>query len=229
MIGKQQRLFLGLLLGGLVTNSLGSAAQPAQGTAQPAISAILQRPHRFVPIERVIRRDPFAGAPKANATPSPEDILVPDIDGDSDPTPQRPEYTLKATILGPVSVAYVAAGSVMQLVRVGDDIDERRVVAIDARGLTLSDGSRLDLPSLYAPASTPRARGAARRALTVPPAPTTSASVAGNVLVSATPASTVSAGPLPTLRPGAYPLDARPTSDPAAPTAFPYPYPYPPH
>jgi hypothetical protein len=225
----QQRFFLGLLLAGIGACSLGLAAPPSHVPSQPARDVVTDRPRRFVSIEQAIRRDPFAGAPQPVASPSSTEADVPDIEGDSAPGDQRPEYTLKATIVGAVPVAYVAAGSLLRLLRVGDDLDDRRVVSIDARGLALSDGSRLDLPAAYAPTAPPHARGAARRVPATPRARRTPD--AGDVSTEsgrATPVTLATAGPLPTVKAGAYPIGVRPTSDPAAPTAFPYPYPYPP-
>jgi hypothetical protein len=194
----------------------------------------------YEPLERVIRRDPFAGAPsRPHAKPSPDSTFDADgsaldfvaFDAPPDPPPIERDLILKATIVGEEPVAYLASGSTMRIVRIGDLVGERKVVAIDARGVRLSDGVRLELESSSAPriSSSPRLRTRAVRRLDATrkaPAPSSSASLppaaAPTSLIPATPA------PLPTIRFGAYPLGSRPTSDPGAPTAFPYPYPYPP-
>jgi hypothetical protein len=194
----------------------------------------------YEPLERVIKRDPFVGAPsRPHANPPPDASFDADgsaldfvaFDAPPDPPPIEGNLILKATIVGEEPVAYLASGSTMRIVRVGDLIGERQVVAIDARGVRLSGGMRLELESSSAPRISPSPRLRAR-ALRQPdatrkaPAPSSSASLppaaSPTTLIPATPA------PLPTIRFGAYPLGSRPTPDPGAPTAFPYPYPYPP-
>ena len=176
----------------------------------------------------MIRRDPFEGAPLPGS-PSPEPEQLPDavlLDDESEPAaaPTPGETTLlKATIVGHFPVAYVAEGHSMHVVTVGGLVGARRVIEIDATGVVLDDGSRLDLSNDNAvPTPLPlqnRWRRVERRpaaAVASEPAPTPTALAT----VSITP------GPLPTIKSGAYPVGAPPSSDPAAPTAFPYPFPY---
>jgi hypothetical protein len=204
-----------------------------------------------------IRRDPFAGAPNVPAStdvnasapePLPSDRgdvggAVPNIAGAPadvamNAAPAAAEVTLvvRATIVGKHSVAYVANGSEMDIVRVGDSLGDRRIVAIDLDGIAFSDGSRLDLVGSYEATPAPPARtnsidlrieqlrklfernyavGSARVAATQPPseAPQTEAPV--------TPA------PLRTTDTTGLAPGSNPTPDLNDPTAYPYPYPYP--
>jgi hypothetical protein len=192
---------------------------------------------RYVPLEKIIVRDPFAGAPNA-PQPKPTETFqsadavdlndVVALDIRPEPSEPKRELVLKATIVGDVPVAYLAAGSALRIVRVGDLVDERKVIAIDARGIALSGGVRLNLETIATP-----------RALAAPARPRATRSHNGNHGTTPRPATPVPSeaaatappstpGPLPTIRPGAYPIGSQPTPDPFAPTAFPYPYPYPP-
>jgi hypothetical protein len=142
------------------------------------------------------------------------------------------EFVLKATILGDSPVAYLANGNAMRLVRVGDVVDGRRVQTIDARGILMNDGRRLDLASSATTRVTPAAQGHLRAASTNVPTHPRLLTPSMPVLLTPPPVSMPSAlptpAPPPTIKPGAYPLGSRPSGDPLAPTAFPYPYPYPP-
>ena len=117
----------------------------------------------------------------------------------------------------------------MTIVRPGDAVEGLRVRLIDLRGVVFDDGTRLELAERSGAPEPARAplRPARGTAATEAPATATPAerSAAGSGPVNDDP----TPGPLPTPKPGSYPLGARPTSDPAAPTAFPYPYPYAPH
>jgi len=199
---------------------------------------------RLVSVADVIRRDPFAATPAPNAStsglqdtvpapaalaeavPIPPVLTVPDIAAATQNVADAPHtYVLKATIVGRSSVAYVDDGTSLRVVRAGDVLGGRYVRAIDLRGITFADGSRLSLPERYqVPAEIGRHPGVGRR-------DALRANARASALPGATPAAAPLAsappatpGPLPTIKPGAFPLGTAPTSDPAAPTAFPYPY-----
>ena len=174
-------------------------------------------------------------------------IVVPDIDPVAVAAPEagavaagRPagdevQLVLKATITGSDSVAYVAAGSTMQLVRVGDTLGGRRVQTIDGRGLGFTDGTRLELSVLQAP-PVPVRTGAPRIELTVdqlrrlvrPPR----AIVAEPAAEAATPQPPTPAptypspGPIPTTNADGFPVGDNPTPNASGPTPFPNPYLY---
>ena len=151
---------------------------------------------------------------------------------------------VRATIVGANPVAYVANGSMMDIVRIGDRLGDRRVAKIDLRGLAFADGTRLDLIGNFeAPISRPKRRAATGGAtirlddlrkllgiarLQSPPL----APPAGATVVTATAAPPVPAGtfptpgPLPTVDRRGIPVGTNPTFDPTAPTPYPEPYPY---
>jgi len=220
-----------------VVAAYGIAAR-ARNTAAPAPLREMPAIRPFHSVVAAIRRDPFAGAPShPHPAPSPTHGLSLDefsdfvaLAGSSEPAPPETEFVLKATIVGAAPVAYLASGMTMRIVRVGDMVGGRKVESIDARGIQLSGSMRLEL----ATSATPRLTSAPRRASRSPfsaarvrdfAASSTSAPSAPSFPGSAPP---TTPGPPPTIRPGAYPLGSRPSSDPSAPTALPYPYPYPP-
>jgi hypothetical protein len=172
--------------------------------------------------------------------------VVPDIatDGagvaaDANAGVEASSFIVRATIAGAHPVAYVAQGSDLQLVRVGDSVAGRRVVAIDLRGLALSDGTRLDLVESYLATPAPRARGGSRIDAAIAeirrlraelearvghdgvPVP-----LAGRPSPTDMPAFATTPGPLPTVDTRGLPVGVNPTPDAGGPTAFPYPYPY---
>jgi len=226
---KRQRFFLALLLAGAGVCFLARAVPLAQ-TPHRSVFVSPAETGQFVSIGQAIRRDPFAGAPGPDVSSTLSELTVPDPNDDSEAPREtaapHSDYALKATIVGATPVAYITAGSIVRIVRIGDTLGERRIVEIDALGLTLSDASRLTLGSTRIPSISPVPRGALRRARSMPKASSSPEARTDSVL--ATPMNIATVGPLPTVKPGAYPFGARPTSDPAAPTAFPYPYPYPP-
>ena len=223
---------------------LAFLSQASALRAQPAPSSLrlpAQAEPRTVIVANSIRRDPFAPTPAprhfeqrardespaeegAGFAPVPPGLSVPSIDGVAETVAGPPRtLSLKATIAGVAPVAYIEAANAMTIVRPGDVVSGLRVRLIDLRGVEFDDGTRLDLPDRANPTTAPqRSPPHARSTPLTPP----------SAEVSATPAPLAafpSPGPLPTPKSGAYPLGSRPTSDPAAPTAFPYPYPYAPH
>lgn len=194
----------------------------------------------YVPLDGVIRRDPFAGAPKAprpkpTATEAfqafdlfngPGDVVA--SDSRTNPPETTPAFVLKATIVGDIPVAYLSAGKTLRIVRVGDFVGERKVIAIDPRGITLLGGDRLNLESTT---TAPKARAVAGQRGTARPRAKqelTTPSASPTPVMTSAPDAPTTPGPLPTIKSGAYPIGSRPTPDRFAPTAFPYPYPYPP-
>jgi hypothetical protein len=229
-------LAVSLALGAVVA-AYGIAAR-ARNTAAPAPLREMPAIRAFHSVVAAIRRDPFSGAPNhPHPAASPMHGLNLDdfadfvaLAGSSEPPPAETEFVLKATIVGAAPVAYLASGTAMRIVRVGDMVGGRKVDSIDARGIELSGSMRLEL----AASATPHLTSAPRRASRPPfnaarvrdfAASSTSASSAPSLAGSEPP---TTPGPPPTIRPGAYPLGSRPSSDPSAPTALPYPYPYPP-
>jgi hypothetical protein len=143
-------------------------AQGLEGSPMPVFTL---RPEAALPrVGAVVVRDPFAG-PVATSLPvsasfpaapplaaagqnDADGMTVPDI-GTSGAAPVGgPGLIVRATIAGPNPVAYVANGTAMDVVRVGDTLGDRQIIAIDLRGVAFHDGSRLDLP--LAPAAAPR-------------------------------------------------------------------------
>jgi hypothetical protein len=196
---------------------------------------------RLVSIANVIRRDPFAATPSPSGGSQdppaqgdrpnlvadvsiPPGLTVPDIAAAAQPFAEAPRtYVIKATIIGSSPVAYVDDGTNLRIVRVGDSLGGRSVQLIDLWGITFTDGSRLTLPehhdeSQASPRST-ESRHTRGRPTTQSHAPQTA--IPAEPLPSQSPPTP---GPLPTVKPGAFPLGTAPTSDPSAPTAFPYPY-----
>lgn len=233
-------------------------------TQSPAGMTIAQR-HLPPHVANVIVRDPFSGKPVAasNAASTPVRSetgraatasgpassgasssggsgTVPNIGADphvaADASQSTLTLALRATIVGPSPVAYVENGTAMDIVRVGDMLGDRRVARIDLRGITFTDGSRLDLPGTYLATSEPvRSAAAAARPLTIndlrrlllPPPQASAAQSAG--ASTPQPASTTSyptPGPLPTVNTQGLPVGVNPTPNPYNPTPYPYPYPY---
>lgn len=247
----------------------------AQGIARGSTTTLALIPHGEPGrLATLIRRDPFSGAP---VTATPEDrplfataptaprpnlpsnetvanLAVPDI-ATRDGAPEVGSAQLlvvRATIVGSNPVAYVANGSMMDIVRIGDRLGDRRIGTIDLRGIAFTDGSRLDLPDAFvapprAPARTPatvtikledlRKLVLRPRAQSPPLAPGAGLRGAPQVLpLVAIPAPTgtfPSPGPLPTIDARGIPVGTNPTPDANGPTPYPNPYPYappaPPH
>lgn len=244
----------------------GLAASPV-----PTLTIAARRlPQR---VASLIRRDPFArGADDlrgdalshagtvtttASLKNDDESVTVPNISGPPDATTLADgndgasggsgsafeTLIVRATIIGSDPIAYVANGSTMDIVRVGDRLGERRIAAIDLRGIAFADGTRLDLPGSFVATLAPRTQGGAvtikladlRKLLfakagapLAPPAKEASPPLPPV----ATPASITypTAGPLPTIDPRGIPVGTNPTPDANGPTPFPIPYPYaPPH
>ncbi len=165
---------------------------------------------------------------------------VPDIAGGHD-RPDALNLVVRATIVGRNPVAYVANGAMMDIVRIGDRLGDRRIALIDIRGIAFSDGTRLDLPGAFVATPRPLAAGTAvtiklddlRRLLlkASPQSPPLAPGAGAGTTVppAATPAPTgtfPSPGPLPTIDPRGIPVGTNPTSNPNGPTPYPNPYPY---
>lgn len=179
---------------------------------------------------------------------------VPDIatarNGSPDGAPAV--LVVRATIVGRNPVAYVANGTMMDIVRVGDRLGDRRIARIDLRGIAFTDGSRLDLPGAFA-APAPSAPKVANtitlklddlrklvqpaRQQSPPLAPGAGASPGSVTPVAPSapaPAGTFpSPGPLPTIDQRGIPVGTNPTPSANGPTPYPNPFPYappaPPH
>ncbi|MGP6159191.1 MAG: hypothetical protein ACLPYS_17070 [Vulcanimicrobiaceae bacterium] len=229
----------------------------AQIVAAPRLATLASLPERPPPrVSSIIRRDPFAeeradiapvsvadsgggdlGAPAA--TVADDGVTVPniaDLPGGDAPVPQT--LVLKATIVGPNPVAYVQDGSGMDIVRVGDLLGGRRVRRIDLQSIELNDGSRLELPGMFAaPPAAPNPSlpaGIPGRTVRKQVVEQQSASAAPSAVPSPPPPQPTprpgypSPGPLPTVNRNGIPVGVNPTPDLNAATAYPYPYPYPP-
>lgn len=221
------------------------------GSARQARIRLPERT-RLVRIGGLVRRDPFAIAPTPGTTivtpdgvaateraaaASTSGLAVPDI-VPNDTSRQENSLFVRATITGAHPVAYVANGSAMDIVRVGDVLGDRRIAAIDLHGIAFADGSRLDLPDGFARAPARHSSAITLsiddlRRLLAPAAPVASPSANGaptsapSVVSSpATPALQTSPAPLPTVdRSGLHPGE-NPTPDVVDPTPYPNPYPY---
>jgi hypothetical protein len=216
---------------------LGLDAATLEPSAPLTDLAPAMRERRFVD---AIVRDPFdepaneavAGDVRPMPLPALDGVSVPNIDTTSSDEP-RNELVVRAAIVGPAPVAYVEDGSGMQIVRVGDVVGGRNVSAIDLQGIAFTDGTRLDLPGAARDASgTPVPARPPARALTPPPAPVPSKTIAPKT-ASPSPAPDVAyptPGPLPTADRRGLAPGVNPTPDAFGPTPFAYPYPYaPPH
>jgi hypothetical protein len=242
-----------------------TSAEELGPVAQPFVT-VGERPD-LPSVAAIIVRDPFAGKPlpgaasgananaNANAARNPVqpssavgsgDVVVPDIASRSGGASGEATLVLRATIVGPEPVAYVANGTAMDIVRVGDSLGERRVAKIDLRGIAFADGTRLDLPDAYVPPPEPARHRAANedrislavlRRLLLPshaqPLPDgRSDGNTPNPQMQATPLQTASASafptpaPLPTIDMRGLPVGVNPTADPNGPTPYPNPYPY---
>ncbi len=188
------------------------------------------------------------GAPRPPKGPDDADgAVVPDIAtnvsvpvADATGGNDGPSFVVRATIAGAHPVAYVAQGADLQLVRVGDSVAGRHVLAIDLRGLALSDGTRLDLVESYLATPAPRAKPESRIDAAIAEIKRLRAEVearrgardgapvtaAGATITTGGPVSATTPGPLPTVDMRGLPVGVNPTPDAAGPTAFPYPYPY---
>jgi hypothetical protein len=239
------------------TGGRGLAAQDIE-SAGPAAFVVIPRV-RPPNVLSVVRRDPFAGGAAAladddagtiapayadSAAAGDDDLSVPDIAVAQLPQRQSP-VTVRATIVGSNPIAYVETGSAMDIVRVGDTLGNRRIVAIDLRGISFDDRSRLDLPdgdeatpspvgiALRTSGSTPHGQRSlpATRALPVSaPTPLIPASASTPLMPAAAAVSPAplypTPGPLRTVDRSGLQPGANPTPDRTDPTAFPYPYPY---
>jgi len=243
-------------------------AQGIAGAPAPSLTIVPKaiQPH----VSRLIMRDPFAGAPERSApndassrSPStdgasvtihtnamvPKNLtsaddmttgFVPDIASARD-TANAVTLVVKATIVGRNPVAYVANGTMMDIVRVGDRLGDRRVAKIDIRGIVFSDGTRLDLPGAFVPTPPPAAAGSAitiklddlrrllkpnlQQSLSAPP----HRHSAGAAPAAVAPASTEifpTPGSLPTIDARGIPAGTNPTPNASGPTPYPNPYPY---
>ena len=248
-------------------SGLGSRSDAAYFDASPRPAITIDERATLPPVASLINRDPFAANPAMRAaraaaaspsgtraaaglqsevaltsTPAGGDMAVPDIDGQAQLPVKTLTLVLRATIVGPQPVAYVANGAAMDIVRVGDTLGDRRVMAIDLRGIVFSDGTRLDLPPAYEATPRPQKRrtdggerislDALRRLLLAPQSAGATTNGTAPPTPQPAPSSTYpSPGPLPTVNMQGLPVGVNPTPNPNEPTPYPYPYPYapPPH
>jgi hypothetical protein len=264
---RQRSLLLFLSTSGYIAwfSGVGTRLE-AQGIAGPRIVSMTMTPAPAVPrVASQISRDPFAGNPQAShAAPPPDDAAnavppsraaaatngadatgnVPNIAGADMPpgaaaAAEPMTLTVRATIVGRTSVAYVANGSAMDIVRVGDSLGDHRIVKIDLEGITFNDGSRLDLAAGYNATPAPLRRPGQtitipleqlRRLFSQTPATGAVAPVAAQSQAEPTagPPQIATPAPLPTVNAAGVAPGTNPTPDLTDPTAYPYPYPYPP-
>ncbi|MGH7728852.1 MAG: hypothetical protein ACREM2_08685 [Vulcanimicrobiaceae bacterium] len=250
---RQRALLLFLSAACYLAWFAGVGEGQAQSLLGFAASSLAPAPApRVVPVGRAIRRDPFAGAPnvggaarRAQAIAPEAPAAVPEIAaafpplggpsfGDSSP---QSDYVLRATITGRSPVAYVAHGASMQIVRIGDILDGRRVAAIALDGIVFADGTQLVLPSSAGQAVAPP-RNVTPKASAARLDLATLKRLLQNLHASAPPpaapgpsptASYPTAGPLPTPNARGLAPGVNPTPDLSGPTPYPYPYPYAPY
>jgi hypothetical protein len=213
----------------------------------PSATLSVPRLGHSPPVERAIRRDPFAGKPLARPAPpqSVAGITVPDIAGPP-PEPAGPiadsnvtTLELKATIAGEHPVAYVQDGTAIDIVHVGSKLGERTIKRIGLHGIGFSDNSTLELSSRESsredPASRTRGTGttidelrllllqALRGRANAVPAASPSGLPAPARPSPAAFATLPPPGPLPTIVPDFLPVGVSPTADPNGPTPYPLP------
>jgi hypothetical protein len=172
------------------------------------------------------------GGAVPNIAGAPADLAMNDASAGSEMT-----LVVRATIVGKHSVAYVANGSEMDIVRVGDSLGDRRIASIDLEGIAFTDGSRLDLVASYeaTPAPAPVRSNAIDLRIDQLRKLFARSDVSGNAQVSATQPpieapqteSPVTPAPLRTTDTTGLAPGTNPTPDLSDPTAYPYPYPYP--
>jgi hypothetical protein len=232
-VTRAQWTLLGLLVLAplLAREAFGSPPTPSRAVRDPIVRRV--QPSE-VAIDALVRRDPFAGAPRTErrVSPLPAEPLVvggpppadaPDDDVAFATSAPSMLISVKATIIGRIPVAYLAVGSTMRIVGLGDPLGSRRIAAIDATGVTLDDGTRFGLVAAAAPAAV---RTATPKHLRRPHPASSGSATTPNPQAAAASEAPATPGPLPTVSLHAYPIGSRPTSDPSAPTAFPYPFPY---
>jgi hypothetical protein len=204
------------------------------------------------PVESIVRRDPFSGTISSTyariADKAQGDLTVPDIVPSyadeiafgQPPKTEAPSLSVRATITGSHAVAYVDIGGTLTIVRVSDTVADRRVAAIDLRGLRFSDGTRLDLsetaisaPAPVLPRESKRPDALMRefqhlRQLVLSRTNTNTTVTPPAAASQRSSDSLVTPAPLRTVDPRGIAVGTTPTPDVGAPTAFPIPYPYPP-
>ena len=262
----QRTLLFFLSASGYVAWFAGVGSQlDAQGIVGQRVPSITIPAASPIPrVAEAIKRDPFSGAPAepvaADAAASADGDVRPAeaassknaLDSDSVPNisaggvppavAAAPAMTLvvRATIVGKNSVAYVANGTEMDIVRMGDSLGDRRIRKIDIEGIAFDDGSRLDLASGYNATPAPILPKTKTITLTADQLRRLSASYNAQAAAVRPPVAAPTPIP-PTAAPAAPETNALPTADQKglipgtnatpnanAPTAFPYPYPYPP-
>jgi len=128
----------------------------------------------------------------------------------------------------------------MEIVRIGDRLDSRRVANIGLRGIVFDDGTTLEISGTGASRPAPAHATASslllqlvglRRVLRTLAGRADTPSGTSPTAVPSPAASSVYPTPAPLATPDTRGLapGANPSSDPNAPTAYPYPYPYAPH
>jgi hypothetical protein len=100
-----------------------------------------------------IVRDPFARASDPDTTGRStqtirESMIVPDIAIDRIGRVDRVQLVVRATIVGQNPVAYIDDRGTMDIVAVGDALAGERVAHIDLRGVSFTNGDRLELPDV---------------------------------------------------------------------------------
>ena len=230
-------------VGSMITRDPFAAAPSEDRPESPTAPQTESAPRAFSPGYTTVPN--IAGAPPV-PDPGVGTTIVAEQNLPDDVRPSSAAMILvvRATIVGANPVAYVANGSMMDIVRIGDRLGDRRVAKIDLRGLAFADGSRLNLAgSFEAPPAPPKRRVAAggatirlddlRKLLGVaqsqspPLAPRAGATTVTATAAPPAPAGTFpTPGPLPTVNQRGVPVGTNPTFDPTGPTPYPEPYPY---
>ena len=248
--GALGALSVTLYAASLLSLATGIQAQGDGSTATRELASVVVAPTPEVLGQLAIERDPFASgdvalsdnggvASPAFDVPDVREISESDFAATGGAPSARPAYTLKATITGGNSVAYVQDGNDVQIVRVGDVLAGKVVVRIRLDGIDFADGMRLLLSNSRSPQAPARRQRrvdvaqeleALRKLLSLERrrsiAPVPAASVQDRAAPTA-PATFPPPGPLPTIVPDFLPVGVSPTSDPNGPTPYPLPPPRP--
>lgn len=153
---RTERCALAILGAASCATALGMLVEDARGASDATGHFRPAQRARPLAADVLPQRDPFAGDP-ANRTPEPASMppvapvaaaLPPGIAMTTAPPFSAP-LRVTATVSGAHPLAVVDGPGGARIVTLGDPVDARSVVAIDAAGLHLSDGTtvRLTHPS----------------------------------------------------------------------------------
>lgn len=148
-----QRRLLARLAGMLVLSAAsvlpltvqGSSVASAREMTPAAAHSVPSPPGPLTFPTFTITRDPFQSDRVTSNAPSPNDsigiVLPPNIGAAADDG----GVSVRAIVMGARARALVDFGGKVEVLGVGDALGDLKIAAIDARGVVLSDGSRIAL------------------------------------------------------------------------------------